>query len=962
MRTVFFERVKIDGFGKLQGRFEFQPGVCNIICQENEFGKSTLVDAILHTLYRFPVSSAAGHLRHAARYQPWKATQTGAYRVELTLRELHGRDYVVGCDFDERQQFHVSDAETGEDLPLTDTCFGRQLFAMPLHVFTQCFFLRQDEGHAPANDDLIQLIESAAAVTHRVHQVPANSALDRLTAFRLGVPELGTEPMAAEQSVSGLERRIEDCEAALAELEAERAKAQPRIEEADALAAEASRIQSDQREIEHALAFADLLEIERMLEWQEKQANGGADLEALLGRFDPELKPRLQVIRDRIHELQGEAREKRRRLDEDIVEGLRRLREREDENQGSVSLSPGQLQRLRAVRATVMDRHREIETHRAQVEEMRQKLTAQGLTPDSYDQMKRICEHLPPGDSRILLEYDARSGELEAKLGEAQKVQSEAASRVLAARGERQKLRAKSTMFLMGAVLFAAFSVLFFIMKPVWKPALAAAIVSLTVSGAAVVVGWLKARATQAYNSAHLEPALAEEIRTSSDTRKLAEQLDNLRLAFKETVQRLHLSWDDTQFVRRVGRWSDSLVPYHAAEQYLTRLEKGFDEMCQEVRRDLAEFGVELSTEEIAREGVLDQAITRLENGIDTNRQREELDREGAELVARIEEIESLMREDENSILEILGKAEGDDPIEMQVQEYLAGCDRVEALRSMADGDPGIGLPPPEELRERATNLRQRIAEEWADCNGVAPELEGQPRSSLEQCLRDLKTRGEETLAKREQAFAEGDTAISRWRSEAIVLRSQKARLALQRERALGIQASVERAQGILREAITTTLVNWTSALNEKVAEILPGLNTPYSDLQFSEAFEISVYSQDHGRRLAPSEVMCLSKGARDQLSLAVRVAISEFVASHVGNLPIVLDEPFAHWDDSRFVEGMKFLVSLAKRHQVLLLSCHKWRYEELERRHPELAGELRFCDMMPINGDLPQAVSNSLQ
>src|SRR5688572_10695725 len=79
---------------------------------------------------------------------------------------------------------------------------------------------------------------------------------------------------------------------------------------------------------------------------------------------------------------------------------------------------------------------------------------------------------------------------------------------------------------------------------------------------------------------------------------------------------------------------------------------------------------------------------------------------------------------------------------------------------------------------------------------------------------------------------------------------------------------------------------------------------------------------------------------------MALRVAISEYLSAHVGNLPLVFDEPFAHWDDGRFVEGMRFLVNLTERHQVILLSCHHWRYEQLRQTHPELAARLHFCNL----------------
>jgi uncharacterized protein YhaN len=81
-----------------------------------------------------------------------------------------------------------------------------------------------------------------------------------------------------------------------------------------------------------------------------------------------------------------------------------------------------------------------------------------------------------------------------------------------------------------------------------------------------------------------------------------------------------------------------------------------------------------------------------------------------------------------------------------------------------------------------------------------------------------------------------------------------------------------------------------------------------------------------------------VSRGAQDQIYLAMRIAINEYLSSSVGNLPMILDEPFANTDDERFLEAVKFLVNdISRRHQVIMLTCHRKRHEWLRRELPEL-------------------------
>ena len=138
-----------------------------------------------------------------------------------------------------------------------------------------------------------------------------------------------------------------------------------------------------------------------------------------------------------------------------------------------------------------------------------------------------------------------------------------------------------------------------------------------------------------------------------------------------------------------------------------------------------------------------------------------------------------------------------------------------------------------------------------------------------------------------------------------------------------------------LAEGVYTT---WATELNRRANEILPLVNANYRELEFDDHLDWAVKCAATGRRLAGRELMHLSRGAADQLELSVRVAIGEFVASGAEPPPIILDEPFAHWDDARFEGGVRFLADLASRHQVILLTCHAWRFERLLRDDPVLA------------------------
>ena len=99
--------------------------------------------------------------------------------------------------------------------------------------------------------------------------------------------------------------------------------------------------------------------------------------------------------------------------------------------------------------------------------------------------------------------------------------------------------------------------------------------------------------------------------------------------------------------------------------------------------------------------------------------------------------------------------------------------------------------------------------------------------------------------------------------------------------------------------------------------------------------------SLDEDRRRAAQTKADTEYLARELASL--RLAIGDVLTSHLESLPLILDEPFAHWDDERFAQGMRFLTELSDKRQVIVMSCHQWRFDRLREEYPHIYAELSF-------------------
>nr|MBP9004414.1 hypothetical protein [Candidatus Hydrogenedentota bacterium] len=67
-----------------------------------------------------------------------------------------------------------------------------------------------------------------------------------------------------------------------------------------------------------------------------------------------------------------------------------------------------------------------------------------------------------------------------------------------------------------------------------------------------------------------------------------------------------------------------------------------------------------------------------------------------------------------------------------------------------------------------------------------------------------------------------------------------------------------------------------------------------------------------------------LSKGALDQLYLALRLALVQRLSRNGERLPMLLDDPFANYDDTRLRAALELLREMGQEYQVLLFTCRE--------------------------------------
>ena len=128
---------------------------------------------------------------------------------------------------------------------------------------------------------------------------------------------------------------------------------------------------------------------------------------------------------------------------------------------------------------------------------------------------------------------------------------------------------------------------------------------------------------------------------------------------------------------------------------------------------------------------------------------------------------------------------------------------------------------------------------------------------------------------------------------------------------------TIEALSGNITDQVGVRLKKRTS---EILSEITGGR---YQEVLMDEALHMSVNT---GERIVSIER--LSRGTLEQIYFALRMAAAEMLQEE--ELPVILDETFAFYDDKRLQSVLKWLSQ--QERQVIILSCQRREMEFLRR------------------------------
>lgn len=270
-------------------------------------------------------------------------------------------------------------------------------------------------------------------------------------------------------------------------------------------------------------------------------------------------------------------------------------------------------------------------------------------------------------------------------------------------------------------------------------------------------------------------------------------------------------------------------------------------------------------------------------------------------------------------------------------QRFKAMGENIRALRSQLSGLlAGQGVTSPDELHMKALDAQSRAADARRQMERLSekyislpPPDEAEDVEGVEQRLVQLEQEAIAAQKAEEEAAEQRRVALERaalLRGSAVInIAAAELELAALKQREKQLQFEIQ-ATALAFQQLAAAAEQFEQSHRDVLAQSTSKYMQQFTGrarrVVFDEQFRVQVQDPD-----GPVHAVAqLSTGTRDQLYLALRLAIADFVGDDVP-LPFVLDDPFVHWDERRMERMRQALQSVQKQRQVILLS-HRQRFQ----------------------------------
>jgi len=950
---VILRRLRIEGFGPLRGEWRFDPARVSLFVGENEKGKKTFAAAITAALFgleSYKRSWRDGRVTPLEHYRPWATGR--AYALELEF-DLGGHRYLVTRNFATQRVSVLQDGrEATEEFRHGSGEYkvGEELLGMSVEQFAKSALLLQPGPTRLGGEDvrpdgsLTTLLDSmASSVTGDASSAHALRVLDEALRNYKGQVQAG---MVANE-IKKLEVAIGAKSTQLTAAESDRAL----------LADDLARI-ADLEEREAALDAAldgarRATAGRRVAELRERLAQDATARAQIAGWRDEakRLEPARGIPRElltRLNQADAEREAARRTLDaladtrQREVTALRAEVEAALAAQGAFAFAePSHMAEVAGLEKD-LERVAEQQKRAAEVQSaLEADLAQRGVTMERVTELGARFGDITGDDRTLLTQYPAQTQAIVVESDNAQRSVTGAQAVIDAVRASRGRLRAWGFAVGFFGLLAGGGAVWLAVGGHVTESFVILGVTLLAVAGAVLLL--LRSASARGGERSDALRQMLDAQRRLGDLRTRRREREESLLAL---AGRLHFE-DVTQLLREHGEHLRLTVENQRlgwlSEDH-KRAAQGEAEARAAVERWATRAGLSPTDEPHAIVAHLRQGIGAV---LEVRTRARELDQVERRLAAQDDEAKTRLSRATDEVAAIarqlgLGDAAAGTAGDPQALAALAERRAQEHARLTA---LETEILPAAEARLLSDVAQAACTQEIAQLEPLVAAADAAPAGpaagpaagAAANAPDQARIEQDLALVRRERLELANRVGGRERDASARVTRllGERDGFAGALDRARRFKEAVELARDRMQAVARETHARWSESIATRVDDLLTRFGLVHHSFQVSDKLDVSLAVG--GERLSQARLeQALSAGARDQVQLALRIAICEYLARGGERLPILLDDPLATSDEERTQRLFRTLAEAVHAgHQVIMLTCHRAKIDSARAADP---------------------------
>jgi energy-coupling factor transporter ATP-binding protein EcfA2 len=993
---MWIERLEFIGFGNLTGqRIEFGRNKLSIVVQPNEYGKSTMTEAMWAMLFDYPEWNPAnggarpGYERKPLSGAAFKAVMdvaTGDKEMRLIRNFADRQLKILDLTKDLGKANADITAEFGEAVNTEQ--FGRNLTGLTRNLFRSCCILGQRElDRKPFAGDrvlasLLLNIADRGGTTFNVIDAIARLE-DRLESF----PFRG-KTHDSQELIAVLETQREYLAENLKRLETERDSCDREVERLLELE---SRFQALNKKLaidEYFQLCLELADVDSRLSRAQEKSGRIKELQGLIQAYAKYEHFPIERQKD-IEEL-WISRQSRlsdlRRMESEVktksVETQIRDLEMRERSEGLEDFSIEDAQLLSNLARTFKEVTNDLQETRARREQEFERVMRNGVDLNQLADVRVSLLSLEPKELDEAQAYQEWMDSLREQAADGERTLERARTTVKEILEQREGLvRVVQKIFWPSLVLAIGFLLTFLYLMGIQHMALSEAPVTIVLLMYALLFiaagisffGSQRIRAVYRINDETV--ARTEESRQSTTLQELGTKINGIDGKMEALARKAGLG-SGTQLVRNMKAYAVSAMQLKeldmldhmilSKEAHVAQLKQQLAEYFRRANRPVEEVSAEMPKEAMK----LAEAL----NWYHDNRRR----REGSNFMDHREsEIRFLTDEVRHAESLLCDHFQRAGLTFSEVNEgYYAWTEAIVAYRrwesnrnelQRLEQDTTTDLVPSElpriieRLEGKKNDLWMRIQELIINTPEIAaapPPIGEEMIGEYSRQISEVRAQVDELRREREEITVQLRASMKNYQDNYLKMLEELEAVERDLKHVKHQRTALLLARDTFLRLADENHTVWADKLNDITREMLKALGTEYEAIEFDADLSMSVRRK--GQRDALNEWHIqeqLSTGTREQLHWLARMAVVRFLSNN-RPLPLVLDEPFSEFDDERFLKIMRFVINnIARHNQVIIFSCHQQRHEWLmDQLDPREREAVELCRLQPMKTDAASA------